>query len=258
MPTEKLRIENREGDILAGLLEMPEEGKPLAYGMFAHCFTCNKNYKGVRNISRVLSNHGIAVLALDFAGLGESEGEFSDTTFSSNVADLVSAAEYLADHYQPPKLLIGHSMGGAAALKAASRISSSRAVVTIGSPAEVTHLRGLLPAVFEKIERQGEADVNIGGVKFTLRKAFIDDLERQSIRSVVADLKLPLLVVHSAADATVEMKNAEAIFRAAGYPKALITLDNADHLLSSRRDSGFVGSLVAAWAERYLERNPGR
>lgn len=258
MPTEKCTFENKDGHKLSGLIEMPEEGEPQAFGIFAHCFTCNKNYKGIRNISRTLSAAGIAMLAVDFAGLGESEGDFSETTLSSNVSDLLAAADYLERNYQAPRLLIGHSMGGAAVLCAAQNIRSARAVVTIGAPAEPTHLRKHFPKQFEKIEREGQAEVSIGGVKFLLKKQFLEDLEATSMEKLVGGLDRPLMIVHSTADATVDMENAERIFAMAKAPKSVVLLDNADHLLSAERDSRFVGTIIAAWAERYLHRSVKR
>ena len=254
MPTVKEKFENKDGLTLAALLEAPEGVEPHSYGIFAHCFTCNKNYQGVRNISRAMSDQGIAMLAIDFAGLGESEGEFSDTSFSTNVDDLIAAAEFLSSKYQPPKILVGHSMGGAAVLCAGSQIPSVKAVTTLAAPAETTHLRSLLPAPFERIDQVGEADVTIGGVKFRLTKQFVDDLEQQKMKEKIYKLNRPLMIVHSAADATVEVENAEKIYQAAQFPKALITLDFADHLLSNERDSRFVGEIVSAWSQRYLLR----
>lgn len=253
MPTKKLTFANADGHRLAALLEMPETGSPAAYGIFAHCFTCSKNYRAVRNISRALAGRGIAMLSFDFAGLGESTGNFEETTFSSNVADLVIAAEFLEESYAAPQLLVGHSMGGSAIIQAAKYISSARAVVTIASPSETTHLRSKFPAQFRRIDESGSAEVSIGGVKFRLRREFVADLESQRMDEAVAHLGRPLLIVNSAADATIDLIHGEKMYRAAKAPKGIVTLELADHLLSSPRDSEHVAAVIVAWADRYMK-----
>lgn len=192
------------------------------------------------------------MLRFDFTGLGESEGDFAATNFSSNVADLVAAAEFLEAEFQPPKLLIGHSLGGAAVLQAATHIRSSVAVVTIAAPSETTHLARLLEATKPTLEARGEAEVTIGGRTFTIKKQFLDDLERTQMRETIHNLNRALLVVHSPQDQTVSIENATQIFQAAQYPKSFTSLDGADHLLSDPGDSLYVGSLIATWASRYI------
>lgn len=252
MPTEKLSFENAEGQTLAALLELPEEGKPKDYGIFAHCFTCNKNYKAVRNISRVMSESGVAMMGFDFTGLGESEGEFSETNFSSNVDDMVQAARFLSGSYGNPTILIGHSLGGAAVLHAAGEIESILAVVTISTPAEPMHLRQSLDSQVKHIEETGHAHVTIGGVQLTLKKQFFDDLEKTRLQETIANLGKPLLILHSPQDRTVPIEDAELLFAAARHPKSFISLEGADHLVSDKEISAYAGRLIAAWARRYL------
>lgn len=254
MAREKHTFRNSEGNTLAGLLELPDEGEARHYGIFAHCFTCSKNYKGIRNISRAMAANGIAMFSFDFAGLGESEGEFSETNFTSNVKDLLAAAGYLKKHFQAPGILLGHSMGGAAVLHAAAKLETIKAIGVIGSPASTRHLRTKMPQVFDKIEREGESEVKIGGIRFKLKRQFVRDLESHNMEQLVSNLDIPLIIVHSAADATVEIEHAEKLYDLARYPKALVTLDLADHLLSNQRDSQFVGEVISSWSSRYLKR----
>jgi putative redox protein len=253
MNLQKLSFESTSGQQLAARLGLPDDREPVAYALFAHCFTCNKNYKAMANISRAMAERGIGVLRFDFTGLGESEGDFAETDFSSNVADLVAAAHFLESEYQAPKILVGHSLGGSAALQAAGRIASCRAVVTIAAPSETGHLAHLLRSRAEEIEATGQAQVNVGGRTFTIKKQLLDDLERTHMRATIRDLDRALLVCHSPQDRTVAVENAIHIFEAASYPKAFLSLDGADHLLSEERDSLYLGSVIVAWAERYLE-----
>ena len=259
MQFKKLFFQGASGDKLAARLDLPAGGTPLAYAIFAHCFTCTKNIKAAGNISLALTQEGIAVFRFDFTGLGESGGDFANTNFSSNVEDLLAAAEYLKTHFSPPSILIGHSLGGAAVLQAASGIPSAVAVATIGSPSDPGHLTRHLAAAKEKIEREGEAEVMLAGRKFKIKKQFIDDLEQTHMQTAIRKLNRALLIFHSPVDEVVSVDNAAKIFQAARHPKSFISLDRADHLLSVQRDSLYVGSMVAAWARRYLEisREPG-
>jgi uncharacterized OsmC-like protein/fermentation-respiration switch protein FrsA (DUF1100 family) len=254
MASTKLQFINSEGLTLTGKIDMPADGKPGAYAVFAHCFTCNKNLTAVRTISRALNQEGIAVLRFDFAGLGESEGEFADTNFSSNVSDLVAASEALAKDYDSPKLLIGHSLGGAAVLFAGGEIDSVQAVVTIGAPSDPKHVVNLFSDGLDAIDEKGEAEVNIGGRPFKVKSQFIEDLKNRNPKEVVKSLRKPLLVMHSPQDSTVEIKNAAEIYSAAHHPKSFISLDGADHLLSNKADSTYVGKVIAGWADRYIDR----
>lgn len=253
MKTIKLQFKNAEGLSLSARLEQPVDKQPLAYAIFAHCFTCTKNLMAVTNISRALTAKGIAVLRFDFTGLGESEGDFADTNFSSNVEDLVSAASHLTEHYEAPRIIIGHSLGGAAVLIAAGRIPSIEAVATVGAPADPPHVKHLFQNSLEEIESTGEAVVSLSGRPFKIKKQFIDDLEGTDLASRLKALKKPLLILHSPQDETVDISNAEKIYINAMHPKSYISLDGADHLLSNKEDSLYVGSMIASWAARYVD-----
>ena len=251
MANVKVKFENEKGQELAARLELPE-GDPKGFALFAHCFTCNKNLTAVRNIGRSLTNAGIAVLRFDFTGLGESEGDFANTNFSSNVEDLVCAANFLAENYQAPKILIGHSLGGAAVIFAANKIESVQAVATIGAPSDPKHVAHLFASGIEEIEEKGEARLSIGGREFNIQKQFLDDINDKNMTATVRKMKKPLLVMHSPQDTTVGIENAANIYRDAWHPKSFITLDGADHLLTEKRDSLYAGTMIAAWSERYI------
>ncbi|MGD9175510.1 MAG: alpha/beta fold hydrolase, partial [Desulfobacterales bacterium] len=214
MKLKKLEFENKDGQVLAARLDLPVAGKPAAYALFAHCFTCSKNIKAIAHITRALNQEGIAVMRFDFTGLGESEGEFADTNFSSNVEDLIDAAEFLQAHYRAPDILIGHSFGGAAVLQAARRIPSSRAVVTIAAPADPRHVTQALGNATQIIQNRGEAEVSLAGRTFKLKKQFLDDLQLVNMKDVLKNLNRALLVLHSPIDETVGIENAARIFQA--------------------------------------------
>lgn len=252
MNTKKITFPNFRGEQLAARLELPDDEQPVAYAIFAHCFTCTKNLKAAVNISRAMSSRRIAVLRFDFTGLGESEGDFSETTFSSEVDDLLAAAAFLEREYLPPRLLVGHSLGGAAVLAAAERIPSTQAIATIAAPYSPAHLREVLGETAEEIERRGEATAHIGGREFTIRKSLLDDLEAHRPAESLRRLKGALLVMHSPGDSIVGIDNAAEIFEAAGHPKSFVSLGSADHLLSDADDSHYAGELIATWAARYL------
>ncbi|MEM1263449.1 MAG: bifunctional alpha/beta hydrolase/OsmC family protein [Pseudomonadota bacterium] len=243
---------NAAGETLAGLIDLPS-GPTRAFALFAHCFTCTKNLKAASNISKALNEAGFGTLRFDFTGLGQSDGEFAATTFSSNVADLMAAAEFLERDYQAPQLLVGHSLGGTAVLQAAPSIASARAVATIGSPAAPAHVRHLLRGGEAELAANGEAEVEIGGRPFRIRQAFVDDLEKQALPGSVRDLGKALLLFHSPQDTIVSIDNAAELYQHARHPKSFVTLDKADHLLSNAADSQYVGSVLAGWAERYLD-----
>lgn len=256
MSSRSLRFENQEGTALAARLDLPSVRAPRAFAVFAHCFTCGKDLRAIERISRSLNRRGIAVLRFDFTGLGESGGAFADTTFTTNVEDLVAAATYLERTYRAPSILIGHSLGGAAVLQAADRIPSVKAVATIGAPADPEHVAHLLEDAREEIERTGEARVRIAGRSFTVRKQFLDDLERTRMESVIEGLGRALLIFHSPRDEIVGIDNAERIYRAARHPKSFVSLDPADHLLSNPEDARYVGAVIAAWSEKYVDPEP--
>ncbi|WP_109300290.1 bifunctional alpha/beta hydrolase/OsmC family protein [Aquimarina sp. AU474] len=253
MSLSKVTFTNAEGQTLSGRLELPADQHPHNYVLFAHCFTCNKNLGAVRNISRGLTSKGFAVLRFDFTGLGESEGDFADTNFSGNVEDLVAAANFLKEEYQAPTLIIGHSLGGAASIFAASEIDSIKAVVTVGAPSNPKHVKHLLKSGLSEIEVSGKAVVNLSGRDFTIKKQFIDDLETKSLPDVAKNLNKAILVMHSPQDTTVSIVNAEEIYHAAKHPKSFVTLDGADHLLMRKEDSIYVGNVIAGWSSKYID-----
>lgn len=252
MQTERLTFPGAQGVNLSARLELPADEKPLAYAIFAHCFTCSKNYKAVVNISRALARARVAVLRFDFTGLGESEGDFAATTFSSNVDDLVAAADFLRAEYEAPAILIGHSLGGAAVLQAASRVPACKAVVTINAPAEPQYVKRHLTSSLEDIQKCGEAEVSLAGRSFTIRKEFLDDLNEQNMSEVIRALRRAILIFHSPSDATVGIDNAHRIYETALEPKTFVSLQDADHLLSRPEDSEYVGAVIAAWVARYV------
>lgn len=254
MKNTKITFTNLNGYELAARIEFPDDETPSGFALFAHCFTCNKNLTAIRNISRALTNNGIAVLIFDFTGLGESEGEFEHTNFSSNVDDLISAAQYLERNYAGPDILIGHSLGGAAVVFAAQHIPSVGAVVTIGAPSSPKHVSHLLRSGIEEIESKGEALVMIGGREFKIQKQFLDDINETNMDETLKKLNRALLVMHSPQDTTVGIDNAGQIYQSAMHPKSFISLDRADHLLSKKEDSFYVGQMISTWSTRYIRK----
>jgi uncharacterized OsmC-like protein/fermentation-respiration switch protein FrsA (DUF1100 family) len=255
MPAERFDFPNARGERLAALLDLPP-GEPRSYALFAHCFTCGKDVHAAKRIAQALTALGIAVLRFDFTGLGSSEGEFANTTFSSNVADLVAAAGHLRATRRAPALLIGHSLGGAAVLAAAGAVPEARAVVTIAAPSDPGHVTGLLRERLEEIRTQGEVEVAIAGRPFRIRREFLDDVAEQRLTAQIAQMRKALLIFHSPLDQIVGIENASRIFAAAKHPKSFISLADADHLLSRRSDAAYVANVLAAWAERYFEAVP--
>lgn len=251
MKKEKITFTNNNGLQLAALIELPEN-EIKGYAVFAHCFTCNKNLTAVSNIGRAFNANGIAVLRFDFTGLGESEGNFENTNFSSNVDDLIAAANYLEKNYQAPSILVGHSLGGAAVIFAAKKLLSIKAVATIGAPSNPKHVAHLFKSGIEEINQKGEALLSIGGREFKIQKHFLDDINEQNMEKTVKDMDKALLVLHSPQDTTVGIENAAQIYQAAWHPKSFISLDGADHLLSKKEDSQYVGQMIANWAVRYI------
>ena len=249
----KVSFKNNTAYELAARLELPIDQHPQAYAIFAHCFTCSKNVRAARSISQCLTKRGIAVLRFDFAGLGDSEGDFSDTNFTSNVADLTAAAEYLKANLEAPTLLIGHSLGGAAVLAAAADIPSVKAVVTIGAPAEPAHVQHLIQSASHEIEANGQAKVHIGQQSFNIKKQFLEDIQQTTLKNKINRLGKALLVLHAPQDRIVTIENAEKIYVAARHPKSFISLDGADHLLTKKEDGHYVGEVIASWVGRYLD-----
>ncbi len=250
----KVSFKNNTGYELSARLELPIDQHPLAYAIFAHCFTCSKNVRAARSISQCLTKRGIAVLRFDFAGLGDSEGDFSDTNFTSNVADLTAAAHYLAENLKAPAILIGHSLGGAAVLAAASDIPSIKAVVTIGAPSEPAHVQHLVQSASQEIETNGQARVNIGQQSFNIKKQFLEDIQQTTLKNKINRLGKALLVLHAPQDRIVTIDNAEKIYLAARHPKSFISLDGADHLLTKKEDGHYAGEVIASWVGRYLDK----
>ena len=248
---EKLTFPGSQGATLAARLELPE-GAPVAFALFAHCFTCTKDIFAAGRIAEGLAQRGIAVLRFDFTGLGASEGEFAHTNFTSNVQDLVKAAEFLREHYRAPAILIGHSLGGAAVLAAAAEIPEAVAVATIGAPADPAHVARLFTGSVAEIEARGEAHVLLAGRPFRVKRQFLDDIARQNTAAKLGRLGKALLVFHAPRDQIVGVENARAIFEAARHPKSFMSLDDADHLLSRRADAVYVAEVLAAWATRYI------
>ncbi len=252
MKSHKVEFTNALGYKLSAKLELPANQHPHSFALFAHVFTGNKNLIATRHISRALTLDGVAVLRFDFTGLGDSEGDFADTTFSSNVEDLIAAAKYLEDNYQAPKIIIGHSLGGAAAIFAAARLESVLTIATIGTPSEPEHVSHLLADSLETIEANGAARVNVGGRIFTIKKEFLDDIRSKNMFETLRTLRKPILILHSPQDRIVEIENAAKIYHASYHPKSFVTLDGADHMLSNKNDAAYAGSLIASWATRYL------
>ena len=252
MPTERFQFTSSEGHQLAASLDLPER-EPVAYALFAHCFTCGKDVLAAKRIAVALAAKGIAVLRFDFTGLGSSEGDFANSTFSSNVADLVQAADHLRETRKAPAILIGHSLGGAAILAAAARIPDAKAVVTIAAPADPAHVTGLFAEQLDDIRKHGKVEVSLAGRPFQIKREFLDDIAEHGLLDDVAKLHRALLIMHSPTDDTVSIDNATKIFVAARHPKSFVSLAGADHLLSQRRDSSYVADVIAAWAERYVE-----
>ena len=253
MHNQRINFSNRDGLSLAGLIDTPDSGAH-AWALFAHCFTCSKNLKAATHIVQALNDAGIGVLRFDFTGLGQSEGDFAETSFSSNAADLVDAARWLETEYSAPAVLLGHSLGGTAVLRAAGDIPSAVAVATIGSPADPSHVKQLFGDSLEALEQDGVAEVDIGGRPFRLKKAFVQDLEEHDLLREVSGIRRALLVMHAPLDTVVEIDNAAALFAAAKHPKSFLSLDDADHLLSDPEASRYAGTVLAAWASKYIPR----
>ena len=255
MTTERITFPGHSGDTLSARLDLPD-GPHLATALFAHCFTCSKDIPAARRIAARLASMGIAVLRFDFTGLGHSKGEFANTTFSSNVGDLQAAAEYLTQRGMAPTMLIGHSLGGAAVLRAAGDMDGIKAVVTIGAPYDPEHVTHNFSDALADIETEGKAKVDLGGRPFTIGKAFVDDVKAQNLAPAIGSLKAALLVMHAPRDSVVGLENATNIFTAARHPKSFVTLDDADHLITESKDAEYAAEVITAWVGRYLKLTP--
>lgn len=255
--TIRAEFDGHSGAKLAARLDLPA-GEIRAWALFAHCFTCSKDTLAAKRISGELARAGIAVMRFDFTGLGSSDGEFASTNFSSNVADLRAAADWLAGHYSAPAILVGHSLGGAAVLALAGDLPSVKAVVTLGAPAEASHVIHNFEGHIDEIAARGEAEVTLGGRSFTIQRQFVEDLSATSLAGRIGKMKKPLLVLHAPRDQVVGIDNAAAIFTAAKHPKSFVSLDGADHLVTKAADANYVASVIASWAARYLPEEAAR
>ena len=249
-----ISFHSRDGHELRGRIELPPGGIWQATALFAHCFTCGSQIRAARMITSALASAGFAVLRFDFTGIGESEGDFAETNFSSNLDDLEDAADWLADHYAAPQLLLGHSLGGAAVLAVAERLDSVRAIATLSAPAGPDHVLKQFGEDLERIEQNGSARVNLAGRPFQIRKDFVDDARNHDLGERLRGLRRALLVMHAPGDQIVDIHNAEEIYSAARHPKSFVSLDNADHLLSRKQDADYAARVIAAWAGRFVER----
>ncbi len=252
MKSNRIKIQNRDGIKLSATLDLPANQKPKHFAIFAHCFTCTSNYGAIKNISRALTLKGFGVLRFDFTGLGRSEGAFADSHFSSNICDLEDVYQYLKKHYQAPNLIVGHSLGGAAAIVAASRIDGIKAVATIGAPADIEHTTQHFASQIKEIQAEGEIEVSIGGRPFKINRKFVEAFSKTDLPTIVKTLRKPILVMHAPFDKIVGIENAQNIFHNAFHPKSFVSLDNADHLLSKKEDSRYVGEVIGTWVHRYL------
>lgn len=253
MPSKKVEFYNKAGIRLSAKIDLPLSRSPYPFALFAHVFTGNKNLISAKHISRALTQNGIGVMRFDFTGLGESEGDFADTNFTSNVEDLIAASDYLKEHYSAPAIIIGHSLGGAAALFAGKRLNNIKAVVTIGSPSYPEHVTHLIKDNIETIEKNGCATVNVGGRDFVIKKQFLDDIRSHDHIDIISDLGKGLLVMHSPQDTIVGIDNAANIYQLAKHPKSFVTLDGADHMLTDKRDAFYAGQVIASWVTRYVD-----
>lgn len=253
MQSTKLHILNSKGLQLQAYLELPANQKPKNYAIFAHCFTCSSTLKPVKNISRALTTHGFGVVRFDFTGLGKSEGAFADSHFSANVDDLLAVNKYMAEHYRAPSLLVGHSLGGAAVIVAASQLDNVKAVATIGAPATTEHVKRHFSHQFDEIPEKGHVEVNIGGRPFKINQEFVEDFDKTDLPEITKQLRKPILIMHAPFDQVVGIDNAQQLFVNAFHPKSFISLNDADHLLLRDKDSLYVGNMIGAWVQRYFE-----
>ena len=255
MKSTQIKFTNRDGALLSGRIDLPEDETPIAWALFAHCFTCGKNLKAIGHISRALTQKKIAVFRFDFTGLGQSEGDFATSNLRSNMDDLLAAADWLEKHHNPPSILIGHSFGGAAVLQVAQHLASVRAVATIAAPFDPQHITHLIRDKLPVIKKQGFAKIKLAGREFTIGDNFVNDLATHRSEEQIKKLNAALLVLHSPSDKTVDIENARLIYQTAKHPKSFISLDHTDHLLSEEKDALYAGNMIASWAEHYLERD---
>ncbi len=253
MKTSKLKIESSNGKVLNAYIDFPNSQKPKQFAVIAHCFTCNSQYNAIRSIVQGLNQKGIAVARFDFTGLGQSEGEFSDSHFEANVEDFIDVYNYVSENHQAPQLLIGHSLGGAAAIVSASQLETVKAVATIGTPSDVLNTTEHFADKVKDLKKGEKTDVNIGGRKFAISQEFVEGFKQHNLLEITKNLRKPILIMHSPFDQIVDVSNSSELFRAAMHPKSFVSLDGADHLLSNKVDSIYVGEVIGTWAKRYID-----
>ncbi|WP_339925499.1 bifunctional alpha/beta hydrolase/OsmC family protein [uncultured Cyclobacterium sp.] len=256
MNTDRIKIINEKGNELATSIDFPNHQKPKQLALFAHCFTCTSQLNAVRNISQALNNKGIAVVRFDFTGLGKSEGNFANSHFEANVEDLLAVNKYITQHYQAPTLMIGHSLGGAAAIVAAAKLDNIQAIVTIGTPADVEHVTKQFEGQAKNLGVEEEAEVAIGGRPFKISGEFVNGFKKHNLPETIKSLRKPILIMHSPSDEIVGINNAHEIYHNAMHPKSFVSLDNANHLLTKKEDSIYVGDIIASWVARYIDLSP--
>ena len=252
MKSNRINIENKKGHSLSATIELPANQKPNYYAIFAHCFSCTSNLNAARNVTRALTAHGFGVVRFDFTGLGRSEGEFAESYFSANVDDLIAVNDYITEHYKAPSLLVGHSLGGAAVIVAASKLENIEAIATIGAPATIEHVKQHFSHAIEDIETIGEVEVNIGGRPFKINEEFVNDFSKTDLPAITKKLRKPLLVMHAPFDKVVSIDNAQQLFHQAMHPKSFVSLHDADHLLMDASHSEYVGNMIGEWVKLYF------
>jgi len=255
MKTLQVKFLNSRGNHLSGKIDMPFNEHIKHYAIFAHCFTCSMELKAIANINNILTKYGFAVLRFDMTGIGESEGSFPDSNFTTQIDDVVSAAKFLDENYSGPELLIGHSLGGAAIMFASKNIQSIKALVTIASPEEPANLAIKLKRTKDRSVKMGVAETEIGGVKFNFKPQFFKDIEGYNAAKLQKDIRLPYLVLHSTADTYSDLSNAYTLYNRANEPKSIVSLDDIDHLMLNKDDAHYAGQIIAAWAVKYLDGN---
>ncbi|WP_296385039.1 bifunctional alpha/beta hydrolase/OsmC family protein [Winogradskyella sp.] len=252
MRTNRIEIKNKKGYTLAAYLELPANQKPNYYAIFAHCFSCSSNLNATKNISRALTAHGFGVVRFDFTGLGRSEGEFAESHFSANVEDLIAVNDYITEHHKAPSLLVGHSLGGAAVIVAASQLENIKAVATIGAPATVEHVTHHFSHAIEEVANKGEVEINIGGRPFKVNQEFVNDFGKTDLPAITKKLRKPILVMHAPFDRIVGIENAQQLYHNALHPKSFVSLHDADHLLMNSKHSEYAGRMIGEWVKLYF------
>ncbi len=250
MQSIRVDFNNKSNITLSGILDLPKS--PVSFAVYAHCFTCSKDIPAAFHICKTLARNHIATLRFDFTGLGDSKGIFSGTTFSSNITDIIAASDFLCEHYRPPELLVGHSLGGTAAIAAAAQLASIKAVTTIASPHKPSHVLNHFKDAKDLLQHSQETTIEIMGREFTIKKQLLDDIESFDNKKIVEKLAKPILIMHSPEDKTVSIQEASTLFVAARHPKSFISLDTIDHLISEKTDAKYIGNVISSWALKYI------